>query len=226
MNSSEEVYSEERMRDMGQQLGHPSGNAGIEMAVVMNETNIGMTKSAIAALQIQNNWSIAEAGHGNCGHLDYLLSQAADLRYSGLEISETMYNEAKHLNKDAVAKGRAKFYLYDGEKIPLPENSVDGIFTVNTIYFWKDRIALLNEFARVLKPGGKLAIGFAQKSFMEMLPFTKWNFNLVSTEDVLQLISQSELEPVDVSNHVESVKTKAGDNVDREYSVVVCKRKK
>ncbi|RYG00776.1 MAG: class I SAM-dependent methyltransferase, partial [Chitinophagaceae bacterium] len=196
MSDGNDIFAEERMRDMGQQLGHPSGDAGIGLAEVMNETNIGMTKSAISALQVQAGWSVAEAGHGNCGHLQFFLAQAPDLRYSGLEISETMYNAARQINKDAVAREVAVFYLYNGTIVPLPDNSIDAVFTVNTIYFWKDRIALINEFERVLKPGGRLAIAFAQKSFMKSLPFTKYGFDLVSTEDVLRVVSQSNLAAV------------------------------
>lgn len=45
------------------------------------------------------------------------------------------------------------------ERMPLPENSVDLVFSRGSIWFWKDRVKGIREIYRVLRPGGKAMIG-------------------------------------------------------------------
>ena len=51
-------------------------------------------------LEFNNENSVLEIGHGNCGHLGELLSSAEGIKYFGLEISETMLKEAKTMKID------------------------------------------------------------------------------------------------------------------------------
>jgi ubiquinone/menaquinone biosynthesis C-methylase UbiE len=45
------------------------------------------------------------------------------------------------------------------EKMPLPDNSVDLVFSRGSIWFWKDRTQGIREVYRVLRPGGSAMIG-------------------------------------------------------------------
>ncbi|MFO7903910.1 MAG: class I SAM-dependent methyltransferase [Pirellulaceae bacterium] len=45
------------------------------------------------------------------------------------------------------------------EEMPLPDNSVDLVFSRGSIFFWDDQPSGIREIYRVLRPGGKAMIG-------------------------------------------------------------------
>ncbi|SEC50861.1 Methyltransferase domain-containing protein [Tenacibaculum sp. MAR_2009_124] len=217
--------TKEELQELENQLSCPTGDKGIETAILMNNTNIGMTKSSIDALHIANNDVVLELGHGNCGHLDYLLKKASKLSYIGLEISETMKLEAQKqlLNKEYFSE--VSFKLYDGKKLPLEDKSIQKIFTVNTLYFWKNPTQFLEEISRVLSENGICIVTFAQKDFMQKLPFVGNNFKLYNTTDIELLVKHSSLRISQLLHRTEKVKTKTGILVDRHFTIAILKHK-
>ncbi|MBC9813723.1 class I SAM-dependent methyltransferase [Crocinitomicaceae bacterium CZZ-1] len=215
---------EQDLKALSEQLMKPSGERGIEVANMMNENNIGMTVNSIENLELKGNERILEIGHGNAGHLDYLLKKAEKLQYEGIDISELMIQEAVRINKAPIANKQAVFTLYDGTTIPFEQESFDAVFTVNTIYFWSDPAAFMNEIARVLKKGGRFALTFAEASFMEQLPFTKFNFTLYNLEAVQQLVDQAGLTIEKTDLQKEHIRSKTGEMVEREFVTVVIKK--
>ena len=67
---------------------------------------------------------------------------------------------------EALRKGREKglgnrlvAVLGVAERMPLPDNSVDLVFSRGSIFFWDDQAQGVREIHRVLRPGGKAMIG-------------------------------------------------------------------
>lgn len=215
---------QEELQAIASQLKHPTGEKGIEMANMMNETNINMTRHSIQNLNISKENKILELGHGNAGHVEFLFEQAENLKYYGLEMSELMYQEARQINRNFVSQKQAFFSLYDGDKIPFEDESFDKIFTVNTIYFWQKPEELLLEIYRVLKTNGNFCITFAQEDFMKQLPFTQFEFKLYSTEKAQQLIEKTPFKIVYTETQTEKVKSKTGELADRDYTTIVLEK--
>ncbi|MGO4709674.1 class I SAM-dependent methyltransferase [Chryseobacterium sp. 2TAF14] len=211
------------LKILAQNLGNPQGEKGIEIGEMMNATNIGMTQESIKTLLIEDGEHILEIGHGNAGHLKSILNKAKKLKYTGIDISETMNKEARKLN--AQFKDQAEFILYEGNKFPFNDEVFDKIFTVNTVYFWEDPVEYLNEIYRVLKKSGTFVLTFVQKDFMEKLPFTAYDFKLYNNEDLEELISQSNFKRMKISEKEEEVKSKTGDElIKRIYTVLTIKK--
>ena len=101
----------EELKSIASQLRRPQGKKGIEMAEMMNGTNISMTFHSIDKLGVLDHNKILELGHGNCGHLAYLLNQRGGLAYYGLEVSELMHKEAQRINQAYIGTGQASFHL-------------------------------------------------------------------------------------------------------------------
>ncbi len=59
--------------------------------------------------------------------------------------------------------GNVMLMRADARKLPFSDNSFSGILTMNGICAFPDKERVLDEFARVLKPGGKLAGSFYAK---------------------------------------------------------------
>ncbi|REC47665.1 class I SAM-dependent methyltransferase [Chryseobacterium pennipullorum] len=213
----------EELKTLAQNLANPQGEKGIEIGEMMNATNIGMTLESIRTLLIEDDERILEIGHGNAGHVKSLIHLATNLKYTGIDISETMYTEARRINKDF--ESQADFILYDGMELPFEDGSFDKIFTVNTVYFWKDPAAFLNEIYRVLKDDGTFVLTFAQKDFMEKLPFTAYDFTLYNNSDMEELISKSHFKRMKTSEKEEQIKSKTGDEtIQRIYTVLTIKK--
>lgn len=215
---------EEELQAIESQLSFPDGEGGIEMAKMMNETNIKMTVDSIHLLDIKDGEHIMEMGHGNCDHLKIVLEQAKNIRFSGLEISETMYNEASSINKEYIDAQKACFLMYDGVQMPIKNDTIDKIMTVNTLYFWENPQDLLNELYRVLKPNGRLAITFAKADFMKKLPFVRDRFNLYTNDKALKLVESSHFKVISVNDKNDRVKSKHGEIVERDFTVLLLEK--
>lgn len=210
------MMNEEELKALASQLSRPEGNFGVQVADNMNESNIGMTIHAIDRLVLSPAAHVLEIGHGNCGHLEKLLSLGENLKYTGLEISEQMQQEAMRIN-NSLLTGDISFLLYDGEKLPFADHNFDAAFSVNTLYFWKEPATFLDEVCRVLKDGGMFNLTFAGKAFMSLLPFTKYGFTLYSPEDLIQLIEASAFSSYKYEEAEERIKSKTGETVDRKF---------
>lgn len=213
----------EELKILAQNLANPQGEKGIEIGEMMNATNISMTLESIRTLLIEDDEHILEIGHGNAGHLKNILSLAADLKYTGIDISETMNQEARRLNKEF--ENQAEFILYEGKKLPFKEVTFDKIFTVNTVYFWENPVEFLNEIYRVLKDDGTFVLTFGQRDFMEKLPFTAYDFTLYNNNEMEQLVSESHFKRMKISEKEEEIKSKTGnETIQRIYTILTIKK--
>ncbi|MCS3532242.1 class I SAM-dependent methyltransferase [Chryseobacterium sp. JUb7] len=213
----------EDLKILAQNLANPQGEKGIEIGEMMNATNIGMTLESIKTLLIEDDEMVLEIGHGNAAHVKSILNKAQNVKYTGIDISETMHHEAKRLNEEF--KNQANFVLYEGTKLPFEDQTFDKIFTVNTVYFWEQPIEYLNEIYRVLKDSGTFVLTFGQRDFMEKLPFTQFDFTLYNTDEMEETVSKSHFKRMKISEKEEQVKSKTGDEtMTRNYTVLTIKK--
>ena len=97
----------------------------------------------VAAPQIKGDWLEIGVGTGRF---------AVGLGVSmGVDASLPMLTIAARRGVRAIAG--------NGENLPCPERSLDGILMVATLCFVEDAPRVLHECARVLRPGGALLIG-------------------------------------------------------------------
>lgn len=212
--------SKEQLNAIESQLSCPSGDKGVALGHTMHQSNIGMTLATIDALCIDEKDVMLEIGHGNCGHLKKVFAVSEPAKYIGLEISKTMHEEAqKQLSE--VDTSKIEFKLYKGAILPLESESIDKIMTVNTVYFWKDPLFFFTEIARVLKREGTCIVAFAEKSFMETLPFVNAKFSLYDITDIEKLSEQAGMTLKETICKKEMVKSKTGDLVERSYVLAI-----
>ena len=217
---------EKFFKEIAAQLRKPYGEVGNEVAEKMNEGNREMNLGTIEMLDVSEGDRILEIGMGNGFFVKDILNAAANVAYIGCDYSEDMVRLASELNGDFVKGGQAEFIHCSADGIPIPDHSVDKLFTVNTLYFWEDQGQTMAEFYKVLKPGGLLLITIRPGRVMHKYPTTKYNFNFFEKEDLEKLLSSNNFDVFEVREVVEENMTEIFDETfASEYLIVAGKAK-
>src|SRR5690606_101248 len=133
-------------------------------------------------------FKVVEIGMANGFFVPKIFQKENKVEYTGFDFSETMVRHATELNKNLVEKGSVHFVQSHAANLPFNDNEVDILFTLNTIYFYDDPKVELQEYFRILKPGGHLFIGIRPKSLMQYYPMTKFGFKMYEPDDVIELL--------------------------------------
>jgi ubiquinone/menaquinone biosynthesis C-methylase UbiE len=93
------------------------------------------------------------------GHLVIEVARRAPgLHVSGLDLSDEMLAQARDNARHAGLDSRASFRSGDAGQIPFPDSSLDLVVSTLSLHHWSDPVAVLDEVARVLRPGGSFLI--------------------------------------------------------------------
>jgi ubiquinone/menaquinone biosynthesis C-methylase UbiE len=85
----------------------------------------------------------------------------AGAHVSGIDIEKELYDiSILHAKEYGV---NVDFFLYDGNHLPFRDNTFDYAVSVSVIEHTTDPELYLGEILRVVKPGGKLYLGFPNK---------------------------------------------------------------
>src|SRR6202158_2843898 len=83
---------------------------------------------------------------------------ASNLRVFGTDISEAMLRKAKARVDDLRLKNIEGLAVMDAEKLEFPDNSFDVVMAQYVVTAVPNPEAALDEFARVLRPGGEIIL--------------------------------------------------------------------
>lgn len=76
----------------------------------------------------------------------------------GVELSPEAVDAAGEAASQAGVADRASFLTGDAESLPVPDDSFDALLCECSLCTFPDKPTAVSEFARVLRPGGRLAI--------------------------------------------------------------------
>jgi ubiquinone/menaquinone biosynthesis C-methylase UbiE len=173
------------------QLRKPEGEMGKQVGVKMNTGNALIYKWTIELLNVQPHDNILEIGMGNGGFVKDICRGDVSVRYTGVDYSPTMIEEATKINEELITNNQAHFLLGNAQELPFMSHSFNKVFTVNTIYFWEDNIKVLTEIKRALKPEGMLVVAVRPKSVMSNYPYTQYGFRMFSKEELTDLLNKN-----------------------------------
>src|SRR5690349_5557619 len=134
-----------------------------ELASIPAEANMGLScGNPTATARLRPGEVVVDLGCG--GGLDVFLA-AARVGPTGKAIGIDMTPEMLALARRNAARGsdgqpitNVEFHQAAIDQLPLPDDSVDCVISNCVINLAPDKPAVLREIARVLKPGGRLAV--------------------------------------------------------------------
>jgi SAM-dependent methyltransferase len=128
-----------------------------ELASIPAEANMGLScGNPTAFASLRPGETVIDLGCG--GGLDVFLA-ADKVGPTGKAIGIDMTDEMLELSRrNAVGRQNVDFYKATIDNMPLPDSSVDCVISNCVINLAPNKPAVFQEIARVLKPGGRLAV--------------------------------------------------------------------
>src|SRR5690606_14665106 len=150
-------------RIMMRTFGKPEGLLGRIGGYILARHKRESTAWLIEQLNVMPHERGLEVGFGPGLAIAALSDKAAYV--AGVDISDVMLEQARARNADAIAAGRVELHQGAADRLPFADNSFDKALSINSIPIWPDPAAGLREVYRVLKPHGRLVLGFVRPAF-------------------------------------------------------------
>jgi len=145
-------------------FGRPQGLLGRVGGIIMARTNQRCAAWVIALLAIQPHDRVLEVGFGPGVGIQLLARSASAGYVAGVDVSAAMVAQATTRNAHAIARGRVDVRHGAVERLPFADETFDKALAINSMQVWTDAGAGLREMWRVLKTGGRIALGFTPYS--------------------------------------------------------------
>lgn len=178
----------------------------------MNRHNARMNTFALGQLNLEQTDHVLEIGFGGGLTLPTLLDATAFV--AGLDRSHDVIAWAKRRFSDHINSGRADFRQGDVAALPFACSVFDKICTINTVYFWNSLESGFGEIYRVLKPRGRIAVGFLPKERMDRMGMPEDIFTTRSPQEIVGAMAKAGFKDVLV----------ARPKPDTQWNVVVANR--
>jgi ubiquinone/menaquinone biosynthesis C-methylase UbiE len=130
----------------------------------MARTNRRIAAGTIELLDVQPCDRVLEVGFGPGVGIELLASLVSSGLIAGVDYSEEMLEQATFRNAEAIKIGRVEVRRGSVESLPFEKDTFDKALAINSMQVWPNAAAGLREIQRVMKPSGRVALGFTRHS--------------------------------------------------------------
>lgn len=146
------------IKNLDAQFAHPEGFLGRFIGLIMALKNRARNSWTISLLDIQPSDQVLEIGFGPGQAIQEVAKLTPNGFVAGVDLSDTMVEQASKRNSAAIRSSRVLLQLGSESPLPFDTNKFNKVFAVNSMQFWSNPMAGLQEVMRVLKPGGRVVI--------------------------------------------------------------------
>jgi ubiquinone/menaquinone biosynthesis C-methylase UbiE len=180
---------------IARQAERPSGLLGRALGVIMALETRSLNDEVLHRLAIAPGERILEIGFGHGRTIERAARATTGARFAGIDHAEDMVAALARRAHRLVEAGRLELRAGDSSSLPWPDATFDGAYAVHTIYFWQDPARHFSEVRRVLRPGGRLALGFRERTPEVEAAVPPEIYRLRSSDEVLALLTAAGLDP-------------------------------
>jgi ubiquinone/menaquinone biosynthesis C-methylase UbiE len=145
-------------------FGRPTGVLGRLGGIIMARMNRSIARRAINLLGVEPGDRVLEIGFGPGVAVKLLATDGAAGWIAGIDPSVEMVEQARARNAGGIADGRVDLRRGSVEEVPFESSTFDRALAINSMQAWPDAVAGLREIRRVLRPGGRVVLGFTRRS--------------------------------------------------------------
>ncbi len=121
------------------------------------EATARLTELMMTRLDPAPGQRILDIGCG-IGQPAFTLAEAFDVEILGVTVSPRQIERANATARERKMDDRVRFERADAQKLPYKDASFDGAWLFESLIHMPDKARALRETARVLRPGGRLAV--------------------------------------------------------------------
>ena len=172
---------------LARQFAQPSGLVGRYLvAPWLDRSNRQVSDTVFNALKLESHWRVAEIGFGGGDLLRRIADSLDSGTVVGIDPSRDVIERLRDRIKGSSVSGRVDLCLGTADQLPLPDEDLNLAISVNTIYFWEALDHSLAELHRVLRPGGRLVLGFSDGQNHEAKGYLEYGYRTPQLRDVVE----------------------------------------
>ncbi len=168
---------------------------------------VRLTSRLVDALRVGPSQLVVDVASGP-GASTLQVAREAACEVIGVDLSPTSVEAAERAAERSGLADRARFVEGDAEALPLADAVADGVICECALCTFPDKRAAVSEIARVLKPGGRLALSdmVAEREQLpaELQTLDAWVSCFADArplEEIERLLTEVGLEPELVERH-------------------------
>jgi len=179
---------------MGENFGNPQGIGGVIFTKIMNIFCQMQYKTVLENINLELKDNVLDIGFGNGYLIKKLLRKNIIIKIFGIDISNDMKNKVSKKLKQFIEKQYLKLSLEDIQNTSFENETFNKIYTVNTIYFWKDLDKCFSEIKRIIKPNGIFINVIYTKEYLDKMFHTKYGYNKYTFEEIKNITEKNGME--------------------------------
>jgi SAM-dependent methyltransferase len=168
----------------------PHGWLGEIIARVMGLETRAVNRRAVERLAPRPGETVLELGCGHGRTLKKILDQNV-LLAAGVDPSDVMFRLAGRRLRREIRERRCELHLGEARHLPFGDRRFDAACAVHVVYFWTDPLAEFAEIRRVLRPSGRLLLGFRPRSKATLLELPNCAYTLRSVDEIATRLLQA-----------------------------------
>lgn len=172
-----------------EQARKPAGLFGrFVMSIIFDQGNAFLNGFVNELMSVQIDDRIIEIGFGT-GKLIYKMAQKIETGLiEGVDFSSMMVSIAQKRNKRNIANGKVTIIEGNFDEIPYEKDKFTKACSINTLYFWPKPEHTAKKIVDMLKPEGKLILGFEDVEQLKRRRLNKNVFHLYTKDEVQNLL--------------------------------------